>query len=154
MNTKEKMIGEFQCPGCVCGSSPKDECFKPHEVDPRYPFFRCNKHISGTNMMGVGSLYLGMPKGFNRVGMRSEAAYRHTQEDEGAHTNIRIWAKGTNPGWDNCNVAVWAMEKDGFLFVRTYMPRTNRSEIDIIEGGTMKLVPKAINVAEFIDEID
>ena len=46
------------------------------------------------------------------------------------------------------------MEKDGFLFVRTYCPRTNVNFIGVIESGALKLVPDAVDVAEFIDEID
>lgn len=153
MDTKLKMIEEFQCSGCVCGSSPEQECFKPSETMPKFPFFKCNAHVAGTMSLGTGSFYLGMPKGFTRVGMRSEAAYRRTDEP-GAHSNIRLWLKDTDPGWDRLNVAVWAMEQDGFLFVRTYAPRINDAYIDVIEGGTLDMVPKAINVGEFVDEID
>ena len=148
------MIEEFQCPGCVCGSSPREDCFRPAPLMDGWPRFNCNAHVAGTMVLGIGSFYLGLPKGFCRVGMRSEAAYRRVQEKEGAHTNIRLWLKGTNPGWDDFNVAVWAMEKDGYLFVRTYSPRTNNSNVDVIEGGTLDLCPNAIDVGKFYEEID
>ena len=50
--------------------------------------------------------------------------------------------------------AGWAMMEDGYLFVRTYSPRLNRTFLDIVEGGTMELVPGAVNVGEFVEEID
>ena len=68
--------------------------------------------------------------------------------------DIRLWPGGTKLDWDKLNVPVWAMVKDGFLFVRTFAPRINRTWIDVIEHGTMDMVPNAINVSEFIDEID
>ena len=49
------------------------------------------------------------------------------------------------------------MEKDGFLFVRTYMPRLNGSFIDVIKGAKKSDFPaleKALDVATFIDDID
>lgn len=52
------------------------------------------------------------------------------------------------------NVAVWAMEKDGFLFVRTYIPRINVGFVDVVDGGTMDMVPNAINASEFYEDID
>lgn len=52
------------------------------------------------------------------------------------------------------NVAVWAMEHEGALFVRTYSPRVDAGTVDVIPGGTLAMAPGAINVAEFADEID
>jgi len=46
------------------------------------------------------------------------------------------------------------MVKDGFLFVRTYSPRINHCSIDVIEAGDLDMVPEAIDVGKFIDEID
>lgn len=46
------------------------------------------------------------------------------------------------------------MVRDGFLFVRTFLPRINVSYVDVIEHGIMEMVPNAIDISEFIDEID
>jgi hypothetical protein len=80
---------------------------------------------------------------------------------------IRLWPKTetgeiTHMDWDQFNVPVWAMEGGksgdpdhaGFLFVRTYSPRVNRMAVDVIEGGTLELVPNAIDVGKFYDKID
>ena len=69
---------------------------------------------------------------------------------------IRIHEKGTVKAefWDKFNIPVWAMVKDGFLFVRTYAPRTNQTFVDAIEGGTLELVPQAIDVSKFYDAMD
>lgn len=154
MTQKElKMIKEFQCSGCVSGSSPEDDCYSPSTLDPSYPFFRCNKQCPGTTILGLGTIYLGLPKGFNRVGSRSESAYRRAG-NPGENTHIRLWCDGDHPGWDKFEVAVWAMEQNGFLFVRTYSPRINAAYIDVIEGGTLEMCPNTIDVGKFIDDID
>lgn len=46
------------------------------------------------------------------------------------------------------------MEQDGHLFVRTYSPRIDATFVDVIKGGTLALVPDAVNVGDFIGEID
>lgn len=141
-----EVIGEMQCPGCTCGCAPANECesFKPD----REFGFRCDAHSGGTPITGMGWIYLGLPKGFNRVG-----AFR-AKGDNDRSNNIRLWIHPNAPFFDNLSVPVWAMEKDGYLYVRTYLPRINLTFVDVIKGGTMELVPGAENVAEFIDEID
>jgi hypothetical protein len=91
-----------------------------------------------------------MPKGFNRLGPVGFTRYSKGK----SFRSIRLWPEGKSPEWDRFNVPVWAMEKEGYLFVRTYLPRLNESYIDVIERGTLDMVPGAINVGEFIDEID
>jgi len=147
-----EMVEEFQCPGCVCGSDTGCGKFDLYEGDG---WVRCAGQVPGTSMVGVGSFYLGMPRGFNRVGMRSEAAYRRCDTHPDRSTNIRLFPSAEiRFFWDKFNIAVWAMEKGGYLFVRTYSPRINDAKIDVIKGGTMALVPGAIDVGEFVDEID
>ena len=135
------LVEQFQCPGCVCGSDTK--CGR-YQYDPRE--LRCVSHVLGIHL-GLGNrVALGLPKGFNKPGW------------EGGETrnkmDIRLFPKGETPKWDNLNVPVWAMEQDGFLFVRTLAPRINFSWVDVIEGGTLSMTPNAINVGDFIGEID
>lgn len=138
-----KMIRQFQCPGCVNGNNTDCGSFSICPVQRR-----CTKHVLGTNLLGTGPFALGLPKGFNRPGWDTTDSRFLNQ------INVRLWPSGSAPKWNHLNVAVWAMEKDGFLFVRTYAPRTNITWVDVIEGGALKLTPNAINVADFIDEID
>lgn len=139
----EAMVNRFQCPGCVCGSNTQCGKFK---FDPTE--MRCVSHVLGTYIMPSGNIALGLPKGFCKPGWESDGSRTLNK------MSLRLWAKGTNPAWDNFNVAVWALEKDGHLFVRTHAPRINFSWVDVIEGGTLELVPSAINVEPFYDTFD
>jgi hypothetical protein len=141
---KEDLIKEFQCPGCVCGINPGEcEKFEFLELDGHV---RCEGHVAGTRLMGVRSslMCIGLPKGFNRVAGHKDKSEPH----------MRMFPKGVVPDWNKFNVATWAMEKDGFLFVRTFMPRVDITVVDVVEGGTMDMVPGAVDVGEFVDEID
>ena len=139
------MVEKFQCPGCVCGSDTKCGKFC---WDAEWQ--RCVSHVLGT-MVGLGnSIALGMPKGFNKPG------FNLSKDPMLAYSQmlIRLWPGPEIQTWDHLNVAVWAMEQDGFLFVRTYCPRINVGYVDVIQGGTLELVPNAIDVSKFIGEID
>lgn len=141
-----KMIEEFHCPGCVCGSNLKCGAFKFRTEIAPYAWFRCDAQAPGTRVFLGGLSHLGMPKGFNKVGPR----------EDGESTNVRLAldAPPTNTAWDKLNVAVWAMVKDGFLFVRTFVPRRNFGMIDVIRDGKLSDVPGAIDVGQFVDDID
>jgi hypothetical protein len=139
----EAMVNRFQCPGCVCGSNTKCGKFRFDKVE-----LRCMSHVLGTFSMGSGHFALGLPKGFCKPGWK----------DNGTETlnkiSLRLFAAGTSPSWDNLNVPVWALEQEGYLYVRTYAPRINFSWVDVIEGGTLAMVPQAINVLPFYDSFD
>jgi len=140
MKTIIEMVEEFQCPGCVCGSDTKCGFYK-NDKDLN----ACSSHVLKTFILGIGYIAIGLPRGFCRPG-----------PNEGIKNKmaIRLWDDGKYPAWDKLNIAVWAMEEEGTLFVRTYSPRINYSVVDVIDGGTLDMCPNAINVAEFIDEID
>jgi len=142
--TVEEMVERFLCPGCVCGGDVRCGHYRP---DGSYGH-RCEGHVLGTVMLPVGNFALGLPRGFNRPGPRDDrATTRNTMV-------VRLWAGGRRPEWDRFNVAVWAMERDGFLFVRTYVPRLNDAMVDVVEGGSLAMAPGAVDVGEFADEID
>jgi len=147
---KEKMIEKFQCPGCVCGADTKCEAFK---LQTRYDgAFFCENHVLGTTIWpSVGSIALGLPKGFNRAGF-----YPFAENITEKHNRmyISLYKEGNKPNWDKLNVPVWALVKDDFLFVRTFCPRVNVSTVEVIENGSLDMVPNAINVGEFHEEID
>jgi len=150
-----EMVGEFMCPGCTLGcKSTMDDCGKI-EQQPNGAkeggSWTCNNHSAGTMMAGIGKILLGMPKGFNRVGFNTSSLHPRDHQ----HNPIRLWTEmPPEDHWDNLNVPVWAMEYEGHLLVRTYCPRINVNWTDVVKGGTRDLVPNAINVAEFVDEID
>lgn len=137
------MIEEFQCPGCVCGNNTSDcRAFKPYD-DMSAPFsFCCTAHVPGTTAFPGGKMCLGLPKGFNKTG-------NQRWEDYTPSFYVRLFdSPEKHPEWDVFNVPVWAKEENGYLFVRTFCPRTNRSFVDVIKGGTLAMVPNAINVTE------
>ena len=138
MMTEKSMVEKYQCPGCVCGSDTT--CGQYHWNESMN---RCTGHVLGTVILGCGPIALGLPRGFCRPG------------NQGSNMFIRLWAEG-HPEWDKLNVPVWAMEHEGALFVRTYLPRVNVSFVDVIEGGNWSMLGgwHTINVAEFYDEID
>lgn len=137
-----KLIEKFQCPGCCAGSDMKCGAFK---LSKGYGV-SCLGHAPGTFIIGGGTFALGLPKGFDKVGQ--------SQERDEADPYIRIWVKGTAPTWNKFNIPVWALEEEGFLFVRTYCPRINTAYVDIVEGGKLSAVKGAVDVAPFKGEID
>ena len=67
-----RLVGLFQCPGCVAGSDPS--CGR-YEYDLKQ--LRCIAHVIGTHI-GLGNpVALGMPKGFNRPGWTQEGPGRN-----------------------------------------------------------------------------
>ena len=153
-STPEQMVKEFLCHGCVCGSDTT--C---GEYAPAGGYgVTCRGHVIGTTFSGIGNVALGLPRGFNRPGAEY-TTYRDAVPPGGLyrHRNqmiIRLWPLGSQPKWDCFNVPVWALEKGGHLFVRTVMPRTAFLVVDVVEGGTLALVPGAIDVSKFYDEMD
>lgn len=156
------MIEKFLCPGCIQGSA--GHCDK-YELEgmPQSGHY-CGNWCAGTIMSGVGSIVLGLPKGFNRLGSMYFA--KHSAAEEGQKTAIvRLFERDEYDQMINepsdcevpsshLNVPVWAMEDDGYLFVRTFAPRIGWHWIDVVKGGTLDMVPTALNVGEFYDEID
>lgn len=153
---QKEMIEEFQCSGCTCGYKT-DKCDHFHFVNMNTGCW-CSGHSAGTFMSGVGKIALGMPKGFNRVGTIKTGFEDEKDPLRRRSTNIRLVEDPkikSESKYDEFNVAVWAMEHEGYLFVRVMCPRINYTYVDVIKGGKMKdICPNAIDVGKFIDEID
>ncbi len=153
-----EMIREFQCPGCSCGTYPDEGCeaYKLEEENDigSKNFFRCGGWHPGTFIGGIGRICLGLPKGFTRVGAVDLEIMKHY---------FRMYEKPEDmPEYNRFNVPVWAMERDGYLFVRCVCPRSNWFYVDVIKGGKVEMASftdgefkhQAIDVGKFIDEID
>jgi hypothetical protein len=146
---RKRMIEQFQCPGCVCGTNTSSGCYKP---DPTG--FRCIEHVAGTIVSGIGTINLGLPRGFNRVTKNPGRENR---------SNIRLYENlQDHPGYNFLNIPVWAMETTekgmNILIVRCYMPRINHDFVDIILNGRLEDLkkdhPNVYDVSQFIEEID
>jgi hypothetical protein len=153
--TGNEMIEEFVCPGCVGGMDTKcknQPCIQPVEGPNDAAGVCCEAHVLGASILGVGTFALGLPKGFNRAGFAGNGQKPEKQRNNTMF--IRCWPVGNIPKWDKFNVPVWALEKDGFLFVRTYQPRINFMAVDVVEKGTLDLVPGAIDVSIIHEDMD
>lgn len=151
----EKMVEEYQCPGCTLGFDTKCGSYKLTAA----PFVACINHSLGSFFSGNGKVALGLPRGFNRPGgLRKHGTQEVSQMDGVAW--IRLWSvddKTNKPQWDKFNVPVWAMEQNGALFVRTLSPRIGILYTDIVDGGKLADIPKLespIDVGAFYDGMD
>lgn len=105
-------VERYQCAGCVCGSNTG--CYEKNENSEA-----CEKHVAGTIIAGVGIVFLGMPKGFNRLG-------------ECEHTRISIFKEWEDGRYDHLNVPVWKYKDEhGNVIIRSLSPRINKSCIHI-----------------------
>lgn len=69
--------------------------------------------------------------------------------------NVRFWTNGEKPTYGIDKVATWVLEQDGLLFVRVCRPATAELWVDVVTGGKRaELAPNAVDVGEFIGEID
>ena len=107
-------VEEYQCPGCVCGSNI--ECYEKGED------LACGKHVAGTTVFPqIGRVFLGMPTGFNRLGVNGNMKINIFQELKDA------W------NYDMFNIPVWKhLDKHGNTLVRGLCPRTNWSFLHVI----------------------
>ena len=116
MEDKFKLaIEEYQCTGCICGRNIS--CFEPNTIGG----IGCGKHTAGTIGSFIGSFFLGMPKGFDRLG---------------AFKNVRptIYDTFKSSDWifDKWNIPVWKyLSKEGHTFVRGFMPRRSEPFIHV-----------------------
>ena len=148
-----KMIDDIQCPGCIHGTDP-DTC-SAYEFASEGGFFVCKNWRPSTFFGGIGRVAIGLPRGFNRTGMVEFA--------EKPFVYIRLYEKPEDmQSYDRFNIPVWAMEKDGYLYVRCYSPRSNWLFVDVVKDGKLEhaafkdgdYTHKAINVGEFYEETD
>jgi len=130
LTEQTKFVETYQCPGCVCGSDIS--CFEKSDG------IECGKHVAGTTIYPiVGTIFLGMPKGFNRKGTASDMKIK------GFATLSDGW------GFDKFNVPVWKhKDEHGNTIVRGISPRINAPFLYIFLGDCTA----AIDCFEITDE--
>ena len=126
----------YQCPGCVGGSDIS--CYKKSEQND----LSCSKHCAGTTLLPfVGRIFLGMPKGFNRLGRVDDM-------------KISIFEKPEDFEFNHLNVPVWKLlDKNGNTFVRGLSPRINNPFIHIYLGDYMKDID-CIDIEPYLKDMD
>ncbi len=110
----KKAVEQYQCSGCVCGSDIS--CYV------RGSNLECVKHVAGTRIIGIGRLFLGMPKGFNRLGAFEDLS-------------LQIFESFSKKKWsyNKWNIPVWKwLSEDGHTFVRGICPRTSNPFLHVI----------------------
>lgn len=136
MEKKIKLaIEEYQCSGCVFGGDVS--CFEKSQIDG----VGCGKHRAGTHGLMTGPFFLGMPKGFNRIGEFSDM--------------VPIIYDTFEKHYDTFNVPVWKhLSKEGHTFVRGFRPRRNEPFLQIfLENCIDKIDCLEINSSD-IDQMD
>ena len=127
-----KMVEQFQCPGCSCGTNTESGCFKASQTT-----LSCDNHSAGTFAGGIGNFNLGLPKGFNRIGPMDKTIQK---------SNIRLLDK--LPEYDVFNMPLWALEKDGYLFVVVAFPRLHQMWVDVVPDKKISdLPPNVVDVS-------
>ena len=115
-NFIKDIIEEYQCPGCVGGSDIS--CFKKADVG-----LQCDAHVAGIRMLGAGRLFLGMPRGFNRLGGFDDFSLQ-------IFNDLNTW------GYDKFNIPVWKyFDENGNTLVRGISPRTNAPFLHVVAGN-------------------
>ena len=114
----KEAIGDYQCSGCAVGNDSK-ECFK-HENRVGEA---CTNHCPGTTIFGIGKIFLGMPKGFNRIGKIGGTDFK---------MDIFSSWKDSNCKYDKWNIPTWKhLNERGHTLVRGLRPRNNEPFIHI-----------------------
>lgn len=127
-------IEKYQCSGCVSGHNIT--CFSQNTSRG----IGCGKHHAGTSLFGIGNVFLGMPKGFNRLG-------------EQTTLKPNIFEKFETSDWpyDVYNVPVWKyLSEDGHTFVRGMMPRKNEPFLHVfLENCIEKINCREISKSDY-----
>lgn len=113
----ENAIRTYQCTGCVNGPYPT--CFEQGSDNN----IGCKAHCAGTFMLPFGKMFLGLPKGFCRLGKCE-------------NTKVNIYESPSN-GWDydKFNIPVWKhLDEHGNTLIRGLSPRINNAWIHIFLG--------------------
>lgn len=118
----EEAIKEYQCAGCISGPYPS--CFEKDDDAG----VGCNKHHSGSTIMpDVGKIFLGMPKGFNRLGPQKDMQVLIFKDQE---QQEKQWK------YDKLNTPIWKYQNDKkHIFIRGYIPRLNMGFVHVILKG-------------------
>ena len=114
------IVTEYQCPGCVCGGN---SCYKPCNNS-----YGCKNHVAGTMASGIGLFFLGMPKGFNRLGLLDDYGKNQAMQIHIFENISEAWIN------DKFNIAVWKYFDGKNTIVRGLQPRLNIPFLFIILG--------------------
>jgi len=135
-------ILEYQCFGCLHGSNIDcGECVKSNIG------VGCQSHTPATLDSMMRNFYLGMPKGFNKIGPQNEYYLNIFENDTQQRQHFPY-------NW--LNVPVWKYKNNkGHIFVKGLSPRINMPFLHIILEGNIDNIDNCIEITENeLKEID
>ena len=140
---KEKIkngVELYQCPGCIGGHDTT--CYKKSGNS-----VACGEHRAGTLILPGGKVFLGMPKGFNRLGVGFG--------DE-KNLKIEMFESFEQADWYNeFNIPVWKhIDENGNTLVRGLSPRTNQPFLHIYLEDCMDKIDCYVVSHEMIEKMD
>jgi ribosomal protein S27E len=118
--TKEEAVKEYQCPGCMSG--PYERCFSQKDGS-----VGCSNHCAGTLVVPLGKIFLGMPKGFCRMGSSDRMPLDIFESIEQKDDDYGKYDKWSVPAWKH-------LDEHGNTLVRGLCPRTNGTFVHVILG--------------------
>lgn len=141
-------IKDYQFPGCV-NEEPTRKNVVQEGVGVEW-----SDHVAGTLIMPfVGTVFLGMPKGFDRLGIFD--GHNSEQMKINIFEDWKNFEECFKYGYDFKNVPVWKYLNDkGHTFVRGLMPRINRPFLHIILEDCRNKINCFEITSEQLDEMD
>ena len=131
------LVKKYQCPGCIYSGTG---CYKPKIFGKGT---ECTNHIPGTSTPIIGTILLGLPKGFNRVG-------------ESKKVHIWMYDKFHEwPGYNNLNIPIWKyLDENNNTIVKLVLPRIPLFAIQIFRGNCMDKINCFEVDEDFLKTID
>ena len=132
----QEAVQEYQCPGCVSGPYP--DCYKPSGTG-------CSVHCAGTMGSGIGSFFLGMPKGFCRIGPIDKKYFEI----------VIMGSPSEYSGYDKFNVPVWKyLDNNGNTIVKGLSPRINQIFLHVFLGDFRTEINSLEITQQDVDDMD
>lgn len=114
----KKAIEEYQCSGCISGHNIS--CFESSETG-----VGCGRHYAGTFISYIGKIFLGMPNGFNRLGVGFGQDPIIKTDNFDKYNPDETWAGKENEN-SFYNMVCWKyLDEKGNTVIRGLMPRLN-----------------------------
>ena len=134
----KEAIERYQCSGCTVGGDTS--CFEEQNSG-----VGCARHLAGTFIYPIiGGIFLGMPKGFNRIG-----------NDSSLKPHIYASYESSDWSYDKWNIPVWKyLSPDGHTFVRGMIPRINATFIHVFLENCIDRIDCLEVTNEDIDYMD
>lgn len=140
INTTLEFINTYQCPGCINGDGT-DNC-NTYEYDDTINC--CTGHCPGTTIYPGGTIMLGFPTGFNKVGIFGEV------QDIASVVPLQMFLPENDLWYDHLNIPVWMrLDEHGNTLVRGIHPRLNVPFLHVLIGDRRKEINNSGDVYGF-----